>query len=45
LAENAGQPGNAVAYYKKFLETADPAKHGALIPKIKAAISAMERGQ
>jgi choline-sulfatase len=42
LAENAGQPQQAVVYYRKFLEKADAGKHGSLIPKIKAAISAME---
>jgi arylsulfatase A-like enzyme/Tfp pilus assembly protein PilF len=45
LAENVGQPQQAVAYYRKFLEKADPKKHGPLIPKIKAAVSSMERGQ
>ncbi len=42
LAENAGNLPQTVAYYKKFLEKADPGKHGPLIPKIKAAISAIQ---
>ena len=43
LAEKGGKPQIAIDYYRKFLEKVHPGEHADVIPKIKAAITNLER--
>jgi choline-sulfatase len=43
LAEQAGKTQVAIENFRKFLEHAHPAEHGATIPKVKAEIAELEK--
>ncbi len=42
LAQNAGQTQQAITYYKKFLERAEPKEHRDIIPKVKKTLVELE---
>ena len=42
LAQEAGQTQQAIDYFKKFLEKAEPKIHRDIIPKVKKALSELQ---
>jgi Tfp pilus assembly protein PilF len=41
IAQNSGDVNKAIAYYRIFLNKADPNKYGDFIPKVKAALASL----